>query len=185
MKKIIILVGLIGAAQFSIAQDAAPASKIESATRTPKVDEKADDTETLQGNPARLKDADERNRLEALRQREEAAVRAGASMNPSLAAQERYVRMPRTEIAQLPIAEQAEAMQALGQQAMNLNSSSINRAQEALVTLKAQLEAELRGTAPNNERVASMKEKVNTIGTLVESLEAEQVKLIRLINGKQ
>ncbi len=184
MKKIIILVGLICAAQFSIAQDAVPAGKGENATRAPKVDVKADETESLKGNPARLKDAEERNRLEALRQREEAAIRSGAAVNPSLAEHERYLRMPRTEIVSLPIAEQAEAMRALGQRAMNLNSASLVRAREVHTALQSRLDAELRGTAPNSERVAQMKEQVGTIGTLIESLEGEQQKLMQLISGK-
>ncbi len=185
MKRIIILVGLVCAANFAIAQDAVPAGKGETATRTPKVEDKAGETETLRGNPAHMKEAAEQNRLEAIRQREEAARRAGAAVNPSLAEQERYLRMPRTEIARLPIAEQVEAMRALGQQAMNLNAESLSRAREVLNTLKIQLDAELRGTDPASERVSQLKEKVNTIATLVESLESEQLKLIRLINGKQ
>ena len=185
MRKIIILVGLVCTAHFAIAQDAVIATQGETATRTPKTQDKAGDTETLQGNPARMKEAAEQNRLEAIRQREEAARRAGAAVNPSLAEQERFLRMPRTEIAQLPIAEQVEAMRALGQQAMSLNAESLNRAREVLSALGTQLDAELRGTAPNSDRVTQLKDKVNKISTLVESLEAEQLKLIRLINGKQ
>lgn len=181
MKKTFIIIGLLCLTQLIFAQEAVPAGKGENATRTPKTQQEDPETGSLMADPAKVKANQDRDRDEALRQREEAAARTGSAVNPSMAEQQRYLNMPRTEIAQLPISEQAEAMRALGREAMILNKESIVRAQDLLITLKSQLEAELAGTAKNPERIAQLEQRAQSIANLISSLEREQEKLMRLI----
>jgi hypothetical protein len=182
MKKTTLLLAFFGLVQMGIAQESTPTGKGEQAPRRPVTVEQSSETKPIVGNPAITDGNDARNRAEAERQRNDAAARTGSAVNPSMVEQQRYLNMTRTEISQLPLPEQAEAMRALGQQAMILNKESIVRASAVIAGVKTQLEAEYANSAPNKDRISQLEQRASSIANIMATLEAEQEKLIRLVN---
>lgn len=182
MKKITLLFAFYGLVQLGIAQESTPTGKVEQAPRKPVTVEQSSETKPIVGNPANTDATDARNRAEAERQRNDAAARTGSAVNPSMVAQDRYLNMTRTEISQLPLPEQAEAMRAFGRQAMILNKESIVRASEVIAGVKTQLEAEYAKSAPNKDQISQLEQRASSIASIKSTLEAEQEKLIRLVN---